>query len=115
AGIYRVIPHRAGAYMVRTEANTRQWDGLWTPAHLAETALDVPFRADPLDESFATGASNYLTTPTDLARLVIALDRGTLLGPGSRAGMFTDHPTADGQLTGRGYAWTISASSGATV
>ncbi|HEY7635608.1 MAG TPA: hypothetical protein VH763_08695 [Gemmatimonadales bacterium] len=47
SSIYRVIPHRAAAYMVRTEANTRAWDGLWTADHLAETALDVPFRADP--------------------------------------------------------------------
>ena len=115
ASIYRVIPHRAGAYMVRTEANTRQWDGLWTPAHLAETSLDLPFRADPLDESFAIGASNYLTTPTDLARFVIALDRGKLLGRDARAAMLTDHPTADGTLTGRGYAWMISGSTDSVV
>jgi len=110
ASIYRVIAHRAGAYMVRTDANTRSWDGLWTAAHLAETTLDLPFRADPLDESFAIGASNYLTTPTDLARFVIALDGGKLLGRDSRAAMFSDHATADGKLTGRGYAWTISGS-----
>jgi serine beta-lactamase-like protein LACTB, mitochondrial len=115
ASIYKVIPHRAGTYMVRTEANTRQWDGLWTAAHLAETSLDLPFRADPLDESFAMGASNYLTTPTDLARFVIALDRGTLLGREARAAMFTDHATADGKLTGRGYAWMISRSPDSVV
>ncbi len=63
SSIYRVIPHRAGGYMVRTEANTRNWQGLWTADHLAaETTIDVPFRADPVDESFASGASNYLTT-----------------------------------------------------
>ena len=34
SSIYRVIPHRAGGYMVRTEANTRNWEGLWTADHL---------------------------------------------------------------------------------
>jgi hypothetical protein len=41
--------------MVRTEANTSSWRGLWTAEHLVETRLDVPFRADPVDESLATG------------------------------------------------------------
>ncbi len=54
--------------MVRTEASTRLWDGLWTAAHLAETTRD------------------------------------------SRAAMFSEHATADGKPTGRGYAWTISGS-----
>jgi serine beta-lactamase-like protein LACTB, mitochondrial len=112
---YHVIPHRAGAYMVRTEANTSSWRGLWTADHLAETRLDVPFRADPVDESFVAGASNYLTTPTDLARFVIALDRGKLLGHHLTAAMFSDHPTSDGQVTGRGYAWSISRSGSSLV
>ena len=106
--IYRIVPHRAGAYMVRTEANTRAWQGLWTAAHLAETEIDVPFRADPLDESFATGASNYLTTPSDLARFVIALDDGRLIGRERLAAMLSDHPTSDGQPTGRGYGWVVA-------
>jgi CubicO group peptidase (beta-lactamase class C family) len=110
ASLYRLVPHRAGAYMVRTAANTRNWDGLWTPAHLAETEVDVPFRSDPVDESFATGASNYLTSPTDLARFIIALDSDRLLGRAMRAAMFTDHRTADGQSTGRGFDWLVSRS-----
>ena len=108
SSIYRVIPHRAGGYMVRTEANTSNWEGLWTADHLAETTIDVPFRADPVDESFATGASNYLTTPTDLARFVIALDRGKLVGRDMVGAMFSDHPTTDGKATGQGYPWLIS-------
>jgi CubicO group peptidase (beta-lactamase class C family) len=107
ASIYRIIPHRAAAYMVRTEANTRAWDGLWTPAHLAETTVDVPFRADPLDESFATGASDLLTTPSDLARFVVALDQGRLIGSGLLADMLSDHPTVDGQPTQRGFGWVV--------
>jgi CubicO group peptidase (beta-lactamase class C family) len=110
AGLYRVTPHRASAYMVRTAANTRDWNGLWTPAHLAETEVDVPFRADPVDESFALGASNYLTSPTDLARFMIALGGDGLLGRALRTEMFTDHPTADGQGTGRGFDWLVSRS-----
>ena len=101
--------------MVRTEANTRAWEGLWTPSHLAETTVDVPFRADPLDESFATGASNYLTTPTDLARLAIALGGRTLLSAASVADMLAEHPTTDGSPTGRGDAWQVSRSGGSVV
>jgi CubicO group peptidase (beta-lactamase class C family) len=115
ADIYRIIPRRAGAYMVRTAANTRAWTGLWLPAHLDDTELDVPFRADPLDESFATGASNFLTTPAELARFVIALDQGRLLGREQREAMFEDHPTADGQPTGRGYAWMVTRSGDAVT
>ena len=110
ASLYSVVAHRAGAYMVRTAANTRAWEGLWTSAHLAETRLDVPFRSDPVDESFATGASNYLTSPSDLARLMIALDGDRLLSGGMREAMFSDHPTADGKSTGRGFGWLVSAS-----
>jgi CubicO group peptidase (beta-lactamase class C family) len=110
ASLYRVVAHRSGAYMVRTAANTRAWEGLWTPAHLAETELDVPFRADPVDESFATGASNYLTSPSDLARLMIALNGDGLLGRDMRKAMFSGHPTADGKSTGRGFGWLVSPS-----
>jgi serine beta-lactamase-like protein LACTB len=110
AGLYRVTVHRAGAYMVRTAANTRDWEGLWTPAHLAETELDVPFRSDPVDESFAMGASNYLTSPSDLARLMIALDGDRLLDRDTRKAMFSDHPTSDGKSTGRGFDWLVSES-----
>ena len=115
ASLYRIIAHRSGAYMVRTTANTRNWAGLWTPAHLAETQLDVPFRSDPVDESFATGASNYLTTPSDLARLMIALNGDRLLGREMRKIMFTDHSTADGKRTGRGFDWLVSESKEGTV
>jgi CubicO group peptidase (beta-lactamase class C family) len=96
--------------MVRTEANTQAWQGLWLPAHLAETSIDLPFRADPLDESFATGASNLVTTPSDLARFVIALGAGRLIGRELLADMLADHPTTDSQPTGRGYGWVVSGS-----
>ena len=110
ASLYRVIAHRAGAYMVRTTANTRNWDGLWTPAHLEETELDVPFRSDPVDESFATGASNYRTSPSDLAKLMIALDGDRLVSRDMRKAMFSDYPTVDGKSTGRGFDWLVSES-----
>jgi len=70
---YRVIPHRAAGYMVRTADNTRDCEGLWTGAHLAATRIGEPFRADPVDASLQPGAGNYLTTPSDLARFVLAL------------------------------------------
>ena len=84
SSIYRVIPHRADGYMVRTEANTRNWEGLWTADHLAETTIDVPFRADPVDESFAArvagsvwiGSSAVLFLPRERFAAVVCTNLG---------------------------------------
>ena len=77
--VYRVIPGRVRYYMVRTAANTEQWRGLWTDAHLAATRLGEPSVADPVDPSWARGAGSYLGTPTDLVRFTLALRAGRLL------------------------------------
>ncbi len=100
--VFEVIPSKTRYYMVRTEANTRQWEGLWTPAHLSATRIDEPSNADPVDPSWALGAGNYLGTPTDLVRFALSLMAGSLLDPTHRALDFADAPlAATGSPTGR--------------
>lgn len=70
--VYEVVPERARYYVVRTAANTEQWKGLWTAAHLASTRLDQPANADPVDPTWAIGAGNYLGTPADLGAVWVS-------------------------------------------
>jgi serine beta-lactamase-like protein LACTB len=109
--VYAIVPDRARSYIVRTAENTRMWEGLWTPSHLAATQLDTPANADAVDPSWGWGAGNYLTTPTDLVRLTIALRGSTLLSDSTRMQMFTGHPTRDGKV-GRGYGWVLATIEG---
>jgi serine beta-lactamase-like protein LACTB, mitochondrial len=105
---YALIPDRSRSYIVRTPENTKLWEGLWTPAHLAATKLNEPAMADPVDESWEPGAGNYLTTPTDLVRFAIALQSGLLISDSLRAQEFTNQPLRDGAPSGRGWAWLFS-------
>ncbi len=50
--VFEVVPLRARYYVVRTEANTEQWRGLWTAAHLSATRVDEPANTDPVDPSW---------------------------------------------------------------
>jgi CubicO group peptidase (beta-lactamase class C family) len=100
--VYRVIPGRARYYLVRTAANTEQWSGLWTDAHLAATRLDEPSVADPVDPSWAIGAGSYLGTPADLVRFVLALRAGRVLGGAYRDSVLAGVPLeSTGEPTGR--------------
>ena len=78
--VYRVMPGIARSYLVRTEQNTQAWKGLWTPAQLTETSIDVPAVAEQVDLSLFPGAGNYRSTPGDMLRFVLALERQALLG-----------------------------------
>jgi CubicO group peptidase (beta-lactamase class C family) len=100
---YTLVPDRSRSYIVRTPDNTKLWEGLWTPAHLAATKLNEPAMADPLDESWEPGAGNYLTTPTDLVRFAIALESATLIKESLRAQEFANQPLRDGTPSGRGW------------
>lgn len=106
--VYRVMPHLARSYLVRTEENTKQWEGLWTPAHLASTRVGEPAVADPVDPSWAPGAGNYRSTPADMLRFVLALQRGVIVGEATRRATLEDVRTPDGQATGRSAgAWLV--------
>jgi len=109
---YALVSDRSRSYIVRTEANTKQWQGLWTPAHLASTKLNVPAMADPVDESWEPGAGNYLTTPSDLVRFAVALQSGKLLGDSLRALEFANQPLRDGTPSGRGWGWLLGSIDG---
>jgi CubicO group peptidase (beta-lactamase class C family) len=106
---YAVIPNRSRSYIVRTADNTRAWQGLWTPAHLASTTIDQPANADAADPSWGYGAGNYVTTPTDLVRLAIAWQGPALLSDSLRAQALLNHPTRDGAAPGRPWGWLMGS------
>jgi hypothetical protein len=109
--VFAVIPDRARYYIVRTAANTEQWRGLWTEAHLADTPLDRPANADPVDPSWAIGAGNYLGTPTDLVRFAMTLMEGGLLKGSYRDSSFAPAMlVATGGPTGRALGgWLLDS------
>jgi CubicO group peptidase (beta-lactamase class C family) len=100
--VFAIVPARSRYYVMRTAANTEQWRGLWTEAHLAATRLEQPANADPVDPSWAIGAGSYLGTPADLVRFALALAEGTVLRGTYRDSVFAAAPlAATGEPTGR--------------
>jgi CubicO group peptidase (beta-lactamase class C family) len=59
----------------------------------------------PLDYSCYAGAGAFLSTPSDLVRFGMAMDRGQLLQPGTVRLLRTSQQTASGQDTGYGLGW----------
>ncbi|MGH7514286.1 MAG: serine hydrolase domain-containing protein, partial [Gemmatimonadales bacterium] len=114
--VFEVVPDRARYYVVRTAANTEQWRGLWTEAHLSATPLGQPANADPVDPSWAIGAGSYLGTPGDLVRFGLALMGGSLLRGMYRDSAFAPAPlTATGLPTGRALGGWVLDSTGRGV
>jgi serine beta-lactamase-like protein LACTB len=113
--VYRVTPHVSRSYLVRTAVNTKQWQGLWTVAQLASTAIDVPAVADPIDPSWEPGAGNFRSTPSDMVRFVLALERGALLSDSMRAKEFTPQGLATAQTGSHGYGWPLTQADGQLV
>jgi CubicO group peptidase (beta-lactamase class C family) len=112
--VYEVIRGRARYYVVRTAANTAQWRGLWTDAHLQHTRLGQPSNADPVDPSWAIGAGSYLGTPGDLVRFALSLMEGRLLRETYRDSAFASAPLrATGEPTGRALGgWVLEPDGG---
>jgi CubicO group peptidase (beta-lactamase class C family) len=112
--VFQVVPDRTRYYVVRTAANTEQWRGLWTEAHLSATPLDRPANADPVDPSWAIGAGSYLGTPSDLVRFGLALIEGSLLQGAYRDSAFAPAPlTVTGLPTGRALGgWVLDSAGG---
>ena len=74
------------------------------------------FAADPrygpdlmrdLDYSCYAGSSAFLSTPSDLVRFAMGIDRGTLLQPATVQLLQTSHRLASGQETGYGLGWDL--------
>jgi CubicO group peptidase (beta-lactamase class C family) len=59
------------------------------------------------DFSCFSGAAALLSTPSDLVRLVSALDRGTLLKPATVDTLQTSQRVASGEETGYGLGWDL--------
>lgn len=102
--LYRTQRNRASSYLLRTTQNTEALKGVWTPAHLASSPTDTAFPADPIDPSFAVGAGNYMSTPTDMVRFVMALDAGRLIPDSLRQFEATPQPSPAG-TTPRPMGW----------
>jgi serine beta-lactamase-like protein LACTB, mitochondrial len=113
--VYRVTPHLSRSYVVRTAANTKLWDGLWTPAQLASIDIDVPAVADPIDVSWEPGAGNYRSTPSDMVRFVLALERGALVSDSLRVRELTFQALGAGQPKSRSYGWSMAADSSRNI
>jgi CubicO group peptidase (beta-lactamase class C family) len=74
------------------------------------------FAADPryglhlmraIDYSCYAGASAFLSTPSDLVRFAMAINRGTLLQPATVQLLQTPQRLASGQETGYGLGWDL--------
>jgi serine beta-lactamase-like protein LACTB len=112
---YKILPHRSRGYVVRTQQNTREWEGLWTPAQLAAIPIGVPVNADPVDPTRNPGAAGYVTTPTDLGRFVIAFNQGKLLSAASREQMMQAQRTGKGESTDYGFGWMLRNAKGSPL
>jgi len=60
-----------------------------------------------VDFSCFSGASAFLSTPSDMVRFVLALENGTLLGPATVQLLQTPQRLATGEETGYGLGWDI--------
>jgi CubicO group peptidase (beta-lactamase class C family) len=73
-------------------------------------AADPRYGPDPMrqvDYSCYAGASVFLSTPSDLVRFGMALNRGTLLQPATVALLQASQRLPSGQETGYGLGWDL--------
>lgn len=85
------IPNLATSYFPRFVADPR-W-GL----HLLR----------PIDQSCYAGASVFVSTPSDLVRFAMAINRGTLLQPATVHLLQTSQRLTSGEETGYGLGWEL--------
>lgn len=76
------------------------------PRFAADTRYG-PQELEAVDLSCFSGAAAMLSTPTDVVRFVMGLERGALLRPDTRAALLADQRLADGQATGYGLGWDL--------
>jgi serine beta-lactamase-like protein LACTB, mitochondrial len=89
--VSKPIPDRATFYFPRFAADPRY--GL----HLMR----------PIDLSCYAGSMAFLSTPSDLVRFGLAIDRGTLLQPATVQLLQTSQRLTSGQETGYGLGWDL--------
>ncbi len=66
-----------------------------------------PDRMRPIDYSCYAGASAFLSTPSDLVRFGMAIQRGTLLQPATVQLLQTSQRLPSGEETGYGLGWDL--------
>jgi CubicO group peptidase (beta-lactamase class C family) len=85
------IPNRATAYFPRFAADPRYGPDLMRP----------------IDYSCYAGSSAFLSTPSDLVRFAMAINRGKLLQPATVQLLQASQRLASGQETGYGLGWDL--------
>lgn len=107
---------------------------VFVPAGMTGTAVDTPgpmpdrvafyegeggryTAARPVDSSFRIAGGGMVSTPTDLARLAIAVQDGRLLSDAATQAMWTVQPLVDGSANPQGYAlgWRVGESTRLSV
>jgi CubicO group peptidase (beta-lactamase class C family) len=76
-------------------------------------AADPRYGPDPMrevDYSCYAGSSAFVSTPSDLVRFALAVDRGRLLQPATIRLLQTSQRLASGQATGYGLGWDLETS-----
>jgi serine beta-lactamase-like protein LACTB len=100
------------AGMGHTEA-----ESVTSPLPDQATAYFPRFAADPryglhlmreIDLSCYAGASIFVSTPSDLVRFAMAVERGTLLQPATVELLQTPQRLASGEQTGYGLGWDVA-------
>ncbi len=76
------------------------------PRFAADTRYG-PQGLDPIDTSCFSGAAAFLSTPTDMVRFIVGLDRGALLRQETLSSLQADQQLPDGQPTGYGLGWDL--------
>lgn len=103
--------------------SARRYRDLALPPHLA-AALAPPHREDdagnmqlapPLEAQGDGAAGGIISNVDDLARFDIALDRGTLISPGSREAMMTPATNPTGDPLPYGLGWYVQTYEGRTL
>ena len=98
-----------GMHDTRADAATGAASGQ-ASAYFPRFAANPRYGPDPmreLDYSCYAGSSVFVSTPADLVRYAIAIDRGTLLKPATVQLLQTSQRLRSGQETGYGLGWDL--------
>ena len=93
-----------------TEPDSRAEDPKRATPYFPRFAADPRYGPDPmreLDLSCYSGASVFLSTPSDLARFAVAINSGKLLKPATVELLQAPQRTRAGQETGYGLGWDL--------
>jgi serine beta-lactamase-like protein LACTB, mitochondrial len=96
---------------VATEAIPARATFYWAKFGLAGDTRYGPKSARQGDHSCYAGAAAFLSTPSDLVRFGMGINRGKLLKPGTVQLLRTPQRLASGEETGYGFGWELETHS----